>query len=303
MFDASTLSIFVQVARQGSFARASRLLGLPTTTTSRKIAQLEEALGVRLLNRSTRSLSLTDAGRVYFERVEPIVEEIEQANRAVTWLHEEIEGRLRVTAPQMLGSLLVTDWVLEFQTLYPRVHIELRLENQYLNLPEIGFDIAFRAGPLSDSGLVARPLLQIRFHLVATPTFLDQAGVPDGPRDLEHFEAVVTATGMDMVTWTFEKAAERLSVHPQGRLRLNDLQTALHAIRADSGMALLPDILVDGLLADGTLVKVLPDWRAPDVPIHLVYTSRRVVTSAQRAFTEFVVSKSAGGANDSDDSA
>jgi len=115
----------------------------------------EEALGVRLLNRSTRSLSLTDAGRVYFERVEPIVDEIEQANRAVTWLHDEVEGRLRVTAPQLPGTLLVADWVLEFQTRYPRVQIELRLENQYMNLPETGFDIAFRVGPLSDSGLVA----------------------------------------------------------------------------------------------------------------------------------------------------
>ncbi|MEN8167030.1 MAG: LysR family transcriptional regulator [Pseudomonadota bacterium] len=288
MFNAANLALFVAIVRAGSFAAAAQRLGLTTTKVSRRLAELEDSLGVRLLNRTTRSLSLTDAGRRYLEDVAPIVEAIERANRAVTRTRQEVEGRLRITAPQLVGELLVMDWVLDFQRRYPRVAVDLELDNYFANLPATGIDLAFRVGPLADSSLVARHLFDSQLRLVATHEYLASVDCPVDPQGLESLDAIITARDPGPVTWTFTKKGKECRLHPRGRLRVNDLRRALQAVQSNHGLALLPELLVGPLLKQGKLEELLPDWSVPVIPIHLVYSSRRLLTLAQQAFIDFV---------------
>lgn len=292
MFDASSLAVFVEVARQSSFVRAARRLGVPTTTISRKVANLETSLGVRLLARTTRSVGLTEAGRTYLARVGPIVEAIEQANRSVTMLQEEVVGRLRITAPRMIGTRLVADWVLAYQREYPRVEVSLLLDSQLLNLPETGTDIAFRIGVLRDSDLVARHLLRFERRIVATPEFLATHGRVAAPSELADVDAVLVAGSNEPIAWQLQsESGERARFEPRGRLRVNDLDVALGAVLAHAGMALLPDIMVDDALQRGILLEVLAGWRGHPTDLNLVYATKYLVTSAQSTFVRFVVDR------------
>lgn len=291
MSDASSLTLFVEVARRGGFAAASRSLGIPTTTASRRIAALEDELGVRLFQRTTRSLSLTEAGRLYLERMEPIVAEIDEANRAVTQVRDEVMGRLRISAPQYLGQSIITDWVLAFQRAYPKVAVELLLETQHINLPATGMDLAFRAGTLKDDQIIARPLIAGVNRLVASPGYLAKAGTPGTPEDLREHDAIVNNPRQSTVLWRLSKDGEEKTIRPQGRLTTNDLTVAAKAALDGQGIALLPDLAVDRQIQEGELVEVLPDWSAPPFSVSLVYTSRRLATSAQRAFVDFIVAR------------
>jgi DNA-binding transcriptional LysR family regulator len=291
MFDSANLALFVAIVRTGSLSGAAHDLGMATTTVSRKLAELEESLGVRLLNRTTRSLGLTEAGRLYLEDVEPIVEAIEQANRAITRTRQEVEGRLRINAPQLIGELLVMDWVLDFQSRYPRVEIDLELDNQFVNLPATGTDLAIRAGRLSDSTLIARHLLDDRPRLVASREYLARSSNPSHPGELESLESVITGVAPGAVTWTLRRDGAEHPVHPRGRLRVNDLRRALQAVLAGRGIALLPGLLVGTLVERGELEELLPDWSAPATSIHLLYTSRRLLTRAQQAFIDFACAR------------
>jgi DNA-binding transcriptional LysR family regulator len=289
MFDAANLALFVAIARSKSFSGAARQLGLTTSTASRRLAELEETLGVRLLNRTTRSLSLTEAGQRYLEDVEPIVEAIEQANRHLTQSREEVMGRLRITAPMILGEHMVMDWILCFQKRFPLVRISLELENSFVNLPATGIDLAFRAGQLEDSSLIARHLMDDRPKLVASAQYLQMVGKPAHPKDLENLDAIITATDSQPVIWTFHNNQARFQFQPESRLRINDLGRTLQAVLAGHGISLLPGLLANPLLARSEIVELLPDWLAPARPIHLLYSSKRLLTLAQQAFIEFVM--------------
>jgi DNA-binding transcriptional LysR family regulator len=294
MFDASTLPLFVAVARTGSFTLAAKRLGVPTSTLSRRIQALEEVLGVRLLNRTTRSLSLTDAGERYLAEVEPIVEAIEEANHSIHHLRQNVTGRLRLTAPYYLGELFVADWLLAFQNAHPGVSVELQLDNHLLDLPAGGFDLAVRAAVLADSSLVARHLFDVEWLLVASPGFLDHAPTVTTPADLTDLAAITTAVDPGRVTWHFAAGDHEVRLHPKSCLQVNDLRIARKAAQADLGVAWLPRIAVQEALASGDLVELLPGWRSPPVPVQLIYHRRRLLTAAQTAFIRFALQRRAG---------
>lgn len=289
MFDASTLPLFVAVARTGSFTLAAKRLSVPTSTLSRRIQELEEALGVRLLNRTTRSLSLTDAGERYLVDVEPIVEAIEEANRSINQLSQNVTGRLRLTAPYYLGELFLADWLITFQNAHPQVTVELQLDNHLLDLPAGGFDLAVRAAVLADSSLVARHLFDVEWLLVASPGFLDHAPTVTTPADLVDLAAITTAVDPSRVTWHFGAGDNEVSLHPKTCLQVNDLRIARKAAQADLGVAWLPRIAVQEALASGDLVELLSGWRSPPVPVQLIYQRRRLLTAAQTAFIRFAL--------------
>jgi DNA-binding transcriptional LysR family regulator len=291
MFDASSLPLFVAVARTGSFTAAAQRLDVPTTTLSRRIQELEEALGVRLLNRTTRSLSLTDAGERYLAEVEPIVEAVEEANRSISQLRQSVTGRLRLTAPYFLGELFLADWAIDFQQAHPRVTVELQLDNHLLDLPASGIDLAVRAGVMKDSTLVARPLFDVEWLLVASPAFLAAAPVVKHPADLSGFKAITTAVDPGRVIWRFGKGRNEVSLHPQSSLQVNDLRIACKAAKAGLGVARLPRLLVQEAMAAGELVELLPAWRRPPTPVQLVYHRSRLLTAAQKAFIDLALAR------------
>jgi len=294
MFDASSLPLFVAVARAGSFTAAAQKLAVPTTTLSRRIQELEEALGVRLLNRTTRSLSLTDAGERYLAEVEPIVDAVEEANRSIGQLRQSVTGRLRLTAPYFLGELFLADWVIAFQQVHPQVTVELQLDNHLLDLPASGLDLAVRAGVMGDSSLVARHLFDVEWLTVASPAFLARAPAVATPADLTDFSAVTTAVDPGRTTWHFGTGDHEVSLHPKTCLQVNDLRIASKAVRAGLGVARLPRLVVQDALAAGDLVELLPTWRRPANPVQLVYHRRRLLTAAQSAFIEFALERQAG---------
>jgi DNA-binding transcriptional LysR family regulator len=289
MFDASTLPLFVAVARSDSFTKAAIRLSVPTSTLSRRIQELEEALGVRLFNRTTRSLSLTDAGERYLAEVEPIVEAVEEANRSITQLRQSVTGRLRLTAPYLLGELFLADWVIAFQDAHPKVTVELQLDNHLLDLPAGGIDLAMRAGVMVDSSLVARHMFDVEWLLVASPGFQDHSPAVTTPADLTDFAAITTAVDPSRVIWHFAAGENEVSLRPRSCLQVNDLRIAVKAARAGLGIALLPRLVAQEALASGKLVELLPQWRSPPVPVQLVYQRRRLLTAAQTAFIRFAL--------------
>lgn len=290
-FDASNLAFFVAVARDGSFAAASRRLGQPTTTTSRRIAELEESLGVRLFYRTTRHVSLTDAGRLYLERIAPVVQAIDEANRLLSHAQTHVEGQLRITAPYLLGEAFVMDWVLAFQARYPQVRVELQLDNHFLSLPATGIDLAIRAGSLDDSSLIARHLFDAGRLLVASPDFLRDRETPEHPESLAQWPAITTSIQPEPVVWALQRADASVRLHPASHLHLNDLRLALRALLAGHGIALMPEFLVRPHLDRGELLTILPEWRGPTAPIHLIYHGKRLLTLAQQVFIDFVLSQ------------
>lgn len=289
MFNASNLPLFVEVAQTGSFTAAAERLAVPTTTLSRRIQELEEALGVRLFNRTTRSLSLTDAGERYLMEVEPIVTAVEQANRAISQLNETITGRLRITSPYLLAELFLADWVIAFQQSHPQVSVELQLDNHLLDLPAGGMDLALCAGFLHDSSLVSRHLFDVEWLTLASPTLLAHSQPLERPDDLAHYTAITTAVDPGRVIWTFGVDANHTSVQPRARLQVNDLRVACKAAQAGLGVTRLPRLVVQDALAHGELVEVLADWRPPPTPVQLVYHQRRLLTAAQKAFIQFAL--------------
>jgi DNA-binding transcriptional LysR family regulator len=293
MFDASSLPLFVAVARAGRFTTAAQRLNVPTTTLSRRIQELEEALGVRLLNRTTRSLSLTDAGERYLAEVEPIVAAIEEANHSIGRLRKTVTGRLRLTAPYFLGELFLADWAIAFQQAHPQVTVELQLDNHLLDLPASGIDLAVRAGVMGDAALVARHLLDVEWLTVASPALLARSPAVVTPADLTDFAAITTAVDPGRVTWHFGSGDAEVSLHPRTCLQVNDLRMACKAARAGLGVARLPRLVVQEVLVAGDLVELLPAWQRPPVPAQLVYHRRRLLTAAQTAFIAYALQRQA----------
>jgi DNA-binding transcriptional LysR family regulator len=284
--DLNQVLVFTRVVQAGSFTAAARALGLPKSTVSRKVAELEERVGARLLQRTTRKLSLTDAGRIYYQHGARIVSEAEAADQAVGRLHSAPRGRLRVTAPVSVATLGPV--VAEYLRRYPDVTVELVCTDRTVDLIEEGFDVAIRAGRLADSTLVARSLGAVRRLPVAAPGYLRKHGTPRAPRDLERHRAIVFAAGPDPTAWTLVAGEEQVEVRVAARLAVNDLSMLLDAARAALGIAFMPEQDAAADLAAGRLRRVLPAWCSPEVPLHAVYPSARLLSPNVASFIEVV---------------
>ncbi len=275
--------IFTKVVQAGSFTAAGRELGMPKSTASRKISQLEERLGARLLHRTTRKLSLTDAGRAYYQHATHVAAALEEAEQAVARLQETPRGLLRVTAPMNLDYL--SPMLRSFLKRYPEVRIELVCTDRVIDLVDEGFDVAIRIGRLPSSSLVGRNMGTIRSFVVATPTFLKKNGTPKTPRDLEHLDCIVFGGARAGSTWQLE-AATQTSVVVRARYTVNDFDFLHEAVLAGLGLALLPTYRCVADLRARRLRRVLRNWSSPAVPIHAVYPSTRHLSPKVKAFLD-----------------
>lgn len=284
--DLNDIVVFARVVQAGSFIAASKALGMPKSTVSRKIADLEERLDTRLLQRTTRKLSLTDAGRLFYDHSARIATELENAELAVTSLKETPRGLLRVTTgpnASYLGPI-----IRDYLTRYPDVRLELVATTRAVDLVEERFDVGIRAGRLPDSSLIARSLGLATWFLVATPAYLKRRGRPPNPADLAK-QDIVHFLGGDRVTLNLQRGDEEATVAVTPRLVVSELDMLRPAVLGGVGIALLPAYLcVDDLRAK-RLERVLREWQAPSTPIHIVYPSTRHVSPTVKSFIDHVM--------------
>lgn len=274
--DLNEVLVFARVVQAGSFTAAAQALGMPKSSVSKKVADLEERLGTRLLQRTTRSLGLTDAGRVYFERCARIVAEVEEAEHAVLELQAAPRGLLRASVPLSFGIL--GSIVAGFLDENPEVRVEVVCTDRLVDLARDGFDVAIRAGELTDSSLVARRLGTMKRVLVAAPAYLQQRGRPASPEELASHACIAFGGGATPELWSLQHSDERRDIRVSPRCTANDFEMVLDAARAGLGVAWVLDFLAAADLREGRLAHVLPEWCSVELPVHAVYPTTRHVS-------------------------
>lgn len=282
------MEAFVAVVEGGTFSAAARVLGLPVSTVSRQVSRLEERLGVRLLNRTTRRVTPTAPGQSFFERCRRIVADSLDAEEEVRQLHGAPRGLLRISAPPSgLRATLVEELVTAFMVRYPEIEVELLAESRYVDLVAEGFDLALRGGILRDSTLTARRLLRMRTGLVASPDYLERRGRPRRVADLARHDLLVQRAPGRQARWPL---SPRGSMPVRGRLMTNDMAVSRAAALAGLGIGYIPLVLVDVELESGALELVLPNAVGRDTDgLHLVYPQGRLLAAKVRAFVDFAV--------------
>lgn len=297
MLDLNNVSVFIHVVRAGSFAAAGRRLDMPSNTVSRRVQLLEAELGVRLLQRSTRQLNVTAAGRDFFERCASGIADISAAGVDLMSSSREPGGTLRVAAPADFLDNFSMEWVGDFMRRYPKVQVELQLSDAHADLIADGIDLAFRSGVLPDSSLVARKLGESYRGLVASPAYLERHGRPTSLAQLSAGHACLTnSSSITHTLWRLEgpQGVEMVRVTP--RLCVNTAQGQLRATRAGLGIALLPVMIAAEDLRQGRLISVLPEYQRDLSGFYAVYPHRRQLSPAVSAMIEFVADKVRGGA-------
>jgi LysR family transcriptional regulator for bpeEF and oprC len=286
------LSAFVKVVQTGSFTRAAESLGTQKAHLSRVITQLEKKLGVRLLERSTRSLSLTEVGREMFERAVGILGAVDDAKRAAQKTQGEPRGVLKLTCGVEFGMVAVSRWISSYLQRYPQVQVQSEYTGRLVDLVHEGFDLAIRLGSLPDSSLAARKLGDLEYGIFASPAYLARRGVPISPDDLSHHDRLAFSGGSQSKTWRLQNKAQALEhtlVDTVPRLLVNNSFAVRDAAEQGLGIAQLPLVVVEQQLSQGLLVQVLPQWQPPHVPVHAVFPSARYLTPKVRAFIELGV--------------
>ena len=293
MLDLNDVAIFVQVVRCGSFAEAARRLGVPPNTLSRRVQQLEAQLGTRLMQRSTRHLTLTSAGQVFLERCSGAVEGLMDAGEELLAVNQEPSGLVRVAAPADFFDFFAMEWLTEFLAAHPKVRVDFVLSDGRADLIADRIDVALRGGILEDSSLFARKVLDAgNDGLVASPAYVARQGVPDTLQDLAGHDCLVFSHPSGKATWRVTGPdGAQAEVQVAGRFSGNTAQALRKAALAGLGIALLPSTLTLRDLRAGLLVPVLPQYHRQGHGVHMVYPSRRYLPLAVSAFMDLVIGK------------
>jgi DNA-binding transcriptional LysR family regulator len=282
------LRVFVRLAERNSFSAVGRDLGVTQSAVSKAVTTLERALGVRLVNRSTRSVSLTEAGSRYYERCRQILADLEEADAAVGDSNLGMSGTLKITAPVPFGLMFVAPRVARFQARHSALKIDLDLNDRPLNLVEEHVDVAIRLGHLTSPGLVARKLGDSPFVAVASPAYLSLRGTPRAPKDLTAHNCLAYTQQASQPVWTFEGGANPHSVTVAGNYRSNNLLALKEAAIAGVGIARLPLWMADADIKAGSLRLVLENFQPPVFGIHAVFPSARRIPAKVKLFVDFM---------------
>jgi DNA-binding transcriptional LysR family regulator len=285
--DLNRAAVFVRVASSGSFTAAARALGTPVSSVSRSVASLEAALGVRLLHRTTRKLSLTDAGDRYFRRMQAVIAEADEAARAVTGFASVPKGLVRITAP--VGFVGLAEVIARIARKLPEVRIELVLSGRIVDIVAEGIDLALRAGILDDSSLVARRLGKSELALYAAPEYLAQNGRPRVPRDLKKHACLRYRARSAYLSWRLVSARGEETVSVSGQLSCDDMLFLRDLALRGMGIALMPTTVVVDALAAGKLERVLPKWSFPGGGNYVVWPSQTLVPAHVVAVREMLI--------------
>jgi len=290
MDNQSEMAVFVRVAEAGNFSAAARALEMTPSAVSKLIGRLEDRLGARLLNRTTRRVSLTEEGRAFLQRATPILAAIEDAERAVTDLHGEPRGLLKVNASTALAQNHLEPLIPGFLARYPELGIQLTLSESFVNLVEEEVDVAIRVGQLTDSSLIARRLGSARRMIVGSPAYLERRGTPRSPDDLRHHNCLRLITGTSFNRWEFEGSGGTRAVDAGGNFETNNA-TALHrAALAGLGLIRSANFVVGSDVRAGRLVQLLAEFESPAAtPVNAIYPHSRHLSPKVRAFVDMLV--------------
>ncbi|MFC3551977.1 LysR family transcriptional regulator [Lysobacter cavernae] len=286
--DLPGLLAFVRVAELGSFVRAADALGLSKAAVSKQVSALERRLGTQLLHRTTRRLSLTEAGQAYLRHAQAAFAEARAAEDAVAGTHGLAQGRLRVSAPMSFGVLHIAPWLGAFLARHPQVDVDLQLDDREHDLVQGSFDLAIRLGRLQSSSLVARTLAHSRVLLCAAPGYLDRVGRPARPDELGVHDCLHFSLAAVGRTWQFTRGDEVVRIALGARLEANSSLVLKAAAIAGAGIVRVPEFAVARELHEGLLEPVMPDWVMPGLDVHAVIPERRYVPAKVRVFSEFL---------------
>jgi DNA-binding transcriptional LysR family regulator len=281
------LVAFVRTVDSGSFSNASRAIGSSASAVSKSVARLERRLGVRLLQRSTRTLSLTTEGAAYYERVAPLLRAIEDAEDVVQ-MAESARGLLRVTAPVFVGRTLIGEWSQAFLARHPNVKLELSVSDRHADLIREGFDVALRIGDLADTDLTARKLADLPMVMIASPDYVAARGAPRTIEELRTHACLRYLLAGKPFPFRF---ADGATVTPESALDSDDGITLYHAALHGAGIAQILRFAVEDDFAAGRLVEILPDVAMPSVPMHVVHAFGRQLPVRARLFVDFLVER------------
>ncbi|MFM0592763.1 LysR family transcriptional regulator [Paraburkholderia dilworthii] len=282
------METFIGVIEAGSFSAAARRLNVGQPAVSKSIAQLEERLGVRLLLRSTRGLTPTDAGQKFYERAKRVIEEADEAELAVRISGASLSGRLRVCAPVTFARLRIVPSMKAFLAAHPDLTLEVVLDDRHIDLLEEGIDVALRMGALGDSSMTARKIGQSRRIVVGTPAYFELAGTPNVPADLITHEAIIYEQRGGGATWSFKRGSSETAVAVSGRMRVTAAEGVRAAVLADMGVAIASEWMFAPELASGAVKAVVADWTLPPVDLWAVFPTGRMASAKARAFVAFV---------------
>jgi DNA-binding transcriptional LysR family regulator len=277
--------LFAEVADCGSFTKAGVRLGIPKSTVSQRISQLEARLGLRLLNRSTRTVTLTGSGLVYVEHCRRVRAEAALATMAMSHLKDQPVGALRITCPEVTASYFMPGFLQGFSAQFPKIEIEVLATNENLDIIQERIDFAFRVGSVSGQDFIVRTISSIRRIPVASPDYLSSAAPIAYPDDLLQHRCLVHAAYPE---WSFTKGAKRSAIHPPAAMKSDSMGFLLQASVAGSGIALLPAYISADYRAAGALVELLQEWQVPAHQMSLIFPNRDNHSKAQTAFRAYV---------------
>lgn len=286
------LEAFVKVVDVESFSAAARELGISKSYVSKQISRLEDRLGARLLNRTTRQLTLTDVGAVFYERCVAILDELEEAERAVNDLQTSPRGTLRMSVPMSFGTRFLAPVIAEFMAMYPDLDVELSFSDRLVSIVDEGFDLAVRIGQLDDSSLFARRLAPVESFLCASPAYLERRGRPERPGELQEHACLRYTYLSTGAMWRLVGAdGEEVAVKVAGPLLTNNGNAIVEAARHGVGVAMLPDFFVFEHLRSGELERLLPEWSCGYSGIWALYPHNRHLSAKVRLLVDFLAER------------
>lgn len=282
------MNVFVRVAKAGSFAGGARELDISRAMATKHIMQLENSLGTRLFNRTTRSLSLTDVGASYLERCQQVLQDVEEMEAAVTHLQTEPRGVLKISAPPVIGATHITRAIAEFLKIYPELTVDLILQSTPGDMIDEGIDIAIYLGNLDDTSMVARKLASSSMVVCGSPDYLASFGVPEKPEDLNSHSCLVNWASAPRNKWHFKSPSGNSTIVVTGRMQANVADALRVAAIEGMGLVMLASYVVSRDIEKGKLKPVLESYTLPPLDIHAVYPHRKYLSAKVRRFLEFL---------------
>ena len=291
--DLETLYLFIEVVQQGSFAKVARSRNIDPSSVSRAIAKLEAELGIRLFQRSTRKLEITEIGEIYFQKIVPLVDELESAQQIAIDTHQKPQGNLRVTASSTFAQQRIVPLLPQLAKLYPDLSIELILTDFYLDLIEERIDVAIRLGTLQDSSYMVKHLRKMKFYICVSSDYLDKYGQPQTPQDIKNHNCLLFPRARHNLDWLFKDKTEKITeIKIRGKYLLTNSLAIKQCAIAGMGLALLPDWLVDRELKSGKLIRLFAEYDVTatnfDSSIWLLYPSRAYIPAKTKVFIDYI---------------
>ena len=279
---------FVAVVEQGNYTKAAASLGKTKAIISKQVSQLETMLEVKLINRTTRSIAITETGRSVYQSVRKILDDVSALQHSASHERESICGRLRISAPQSFGELKFIPLLAKFMQLYPNIQIDLQLQDRYVDIVNEGFDMAIRIGQLQDSSLIARPIGCICLKLVASPKLSSSMGVISSPLDLKNLPAILDSNNRLGTKWLFQKDGQKSWVQPKHSLSVNSAVGAKNAVLSGLGISLLPDFAIEQELKQQKLICLLENYTSQKIDIYAIYPHRQHLAEKVKVLIDFL---------------